>query len=386
MTPPKALLLALSSLIISTCAQSNTTQQEQEQGLHSLFVAAGKQYFGTATETNNFNDGPYQSILNNANEFGQITPENSQKWEVAQPVPNRFDFANSDLVSAKAKANNQLLRCHTLTWHSQLPPFVSSTAWTPQTLRALLRTHLTNLIAHFGGACSSWDVVNEALTETGTYRPSIFFQILGESYIPLSFSIAANATSSLGPQVKKPKLYYNDFNLETSPQKLSGALRIIKLVQSSGIKIDGIGFQAHLTVGQTPSRSSLVAVLQNFTSLGLEVAFTELDVAHPNLPTTDADREQQAKDYVSVVGACLDVEKCVGVTVWQFTDKYSWVPSTFPGKGEACLWTADYEKKPAYFAVKKLLEDAAATATGAGAAATGGATASGVAVATLFLL
>ncbi|KAK4158758.1 glycoside hydrolase [Cladorrhinum sp. PSN259] len=359
MTRPHKLILALSSALLTLAQSNNNSNKTQQGGLHSLFVAAGKQYFGTATETNNLNDAPYQAIVNDVVEFGQLTPENSQKWEVTQPLPNQFSFNQSDLISAKAKSNKQLLRCHTLTWHSQLPPFVSSTAWTPATLRLLLQTHLTNLMTHFRGACFAWDVVNEALTEEGTYRPSIFFQILGESYIPLSFSIAANASAS---DPLRPKLYYNDFNLETNPKKLSGAVRIVQLLQSTKTKIDGLGFQAHLAVGKTPSRQSLTETLQKFTSLGLEVALTELDIAHPSLPPADADREQQADDYVSAVGACLDVEKCVGVTLWQFTDKYSWIPSIFPGTGDACLWTADYQKKPAYFAVRKLLEDATSAA------------------------
>ncbi|KAL2254977.1 hypothetical protein VTK26DRAFT_4448 [Humicola hyalothermophila] len=41
-----------------------------------------------------------------------------------------------------------------------------------------------------------------------------------------------------------------------------------------------------------------------------------------------------------------------------------WVPSTFPGKGEACLYTENYEKKRAYQAVWELLREAAAAAGG----------------------
>ena len=192
----------------------------------------------------------------------------------------------------------------------------------------------------------------------------------------MSFSIAASASAN---DPIKPKLYYNDYNTELFPQKTEGALRIVKLIQSSaasGARIDGVGFQSHLTVGKTPSQAALASTYQSFTALGVEVALTELDIAHPSLPATDADREQQAKDYVAVVGACLAVDKCVGVTLWQFTDKYSWIPGIFPGTGDACLWTADYKKKPAYFAVRQLLESAAGgagtttTTTGSGAAVT----------------
>jgi endo-1,4-beta-xylanase len=226
-------------------------------------------------------------------------------------------------------------------------------------------------MTHYAGQCYAWDVVNEALNEDGTFRESVFFTTLGSAYIPLSFRIAASVDPST-------KLYYNDFNLETSSAKADGAVKIVRLVQEAGVRIDGVGFQAHLNVGQTPSREELAATLNRFVALGVEVAYTELDIAHPTLPASDADREQQAVDYVAAVGSCLDVEACVGVTVWQFTDKYSWVPSTFPGKGDACLYTADYQKKPAYEAVLKLLREAAAAKGGSGSGSgSGGSTGGG---------
>ncbi|KXX77622.1 Endo-1,4-beta-xylanase D [Madurella mycetomatis] len=343
-------ILMISGLLVS--AGRPSAAQEQAQGLHSLMVAAGKLYFGTATETNNFDDAAYQAISTNANEFGMLTPENSQKWEVTQPRQGEFVFTGPDAIAEKAAASRQLLRCHTLTWHSQLPSFVQTTAWTPETLTAVIQTHITNVMTHFAGRCYAWDVVNEALNENGTFRESVFLTTLGDAYIPLSFSVAAAADPD-------SKLYYNDFNLETSAAKADGAARIVGLVRDAGARIDGVGFQAHLTVGQTPSRAELAALLARFAALEVEVAFTELDIAHAALPATDVGRAQQAVDYVAAVGACLDVAACVGVTVWQFTDKFSWVPSTFPGKGDACLFTADYVKKPAYEAVFRLLEEAA---------------------------
>lgn len=79
------------------------------------------------------------------------------------------------------------------------------------------------------------------------------------------------------------------------------------------------------------------------------------------LPPTDAGLVQQGVDYANTVGACLAVSGCVGVTVWDFTDKYSWIPSTFTGAGEACLWFTDYTKHPAYAAVVSVLGGAGTT-------------------------
>lgn len=38
------------------------------------------------------------------------------------------------------------------------------------------------------------------------------------------------------------------------------------------------------------------------------------------------------------------------------SDKYSWVPETFPGEGAALLWDGDYQKKPAYHGTLKALQ------------------------------
>jgi endo-1,4-beta-xylanase len=197
-------------------------------------------------------------------------------------------------------------------------------------------------------------VVNEALGNNGSVESSIFFDVLGESFIPLSFQAAAQADP-------KAKLYYNDFGLENGGRKTNGAVALIKSLQAANVKIDGIGLQAHLVVGQTPSRVKLAGVLGQFTALGIEVALTELDIRHNKVPPNASALAQQAADYISVFGACLDVAKCVGIVLWEFTDKYSWIPSTFPGTGDACLWDEDLQKKPAYTSVSSLLA-AAATA------------------------
>ena len=211
-----------------------------------------------------------------------------------------------------------------------------------------IQAHISNVVGHFKGKCYSWDVVNEALAENGTLRNDVFSQTLGSDYIPISFKAAAAADPAA-------KLYYNDFNLETTKAKADGAVRIVQMLQAANVRIDGVGFQGHFTVGRTPSKASLTATLNRFTAMGMEVAYSELDIAHTKLPPNATALQQQAEDYVSVVGSCLGVQKCVGITVWEPTDKYSWIPSTFPGEGDACLFSANLTKKAAYTSVSSLL-------------------------------
>ena len=168
---------------------------------------------------------------------------------------------------------------------------------------------------------------------------------------------------SLSSDVFLPECsYYNDYNLETAGTKQDMAAQIVQIAKTAGAPLDGIGFQGHLIVGETPSRSTLAASLGRFTALGLEVAYTELDIRFSAVPASASGLVQQGSDYVSVVGSCLDTKGCVGLTQWEFTDKYSWVPATFSGQGEACLYDDDLNKKPAWTSVSSLLA-AAATAS-----------------------
>lgn len=65
-------------------------------------------------------------------------------------------------------------------------------------------------------------------------------------------------------------------------------------------------------------------------------------------PATPQKLEVQKENYERVAKACLAVKNCIGMTVWGISDKYSWIPDTFPGEGAANVWDENYKKKPAY--------------------------------------
>lgn len=155
--------------------------------------------------------------------------------------------------------------------------------------------------------------------------------------------------------------YYNDYNLEYNNAKTDLTVEMVRIIQNAGAPIDGVGFQGHLIVGSTPSRQQLANTLRRFTALGVEVAYTEVDIRHSSLPPNQQALVTQGNDYANVVGSCLDVDGCVGFTVWGFTDKYSWIPNTFPGEGDAMLYDSNFNKKPAWSSVSSVL---AAAATG----------------------
>lgn len=184
-----------------------------------------------------------------------------------------------------------------------------------------MTTHITNEVTHYKGECYAWDVVNEALSDSGGYRDNVFYETIGEYYLPIAFSTAAAADPDA-------KMYYNDYSIEFTGTKLTEALAIVDLIQGAGVQIDGVGLQGHFIVGSVGTASSLASVLEQFTAKGVEVAYTEVDVRHSSLPPTDAEIEQQAVDYAAVVSACLQVDGCVGITVWDFDDKARLPPAS----------------------------------------------------------
>ncbi|KAI9152144.1 Endo-1,4-beta-xylanase D [Paramyrothecium foliicola] len=320
--------------------------------------AAGLMYFGSATDTPGQRERAgleaaypqYDAILADNDEFSQTTPTNGQKWLFTEPQRGVFNFTEGDITANLAKEQGKLLRCHALVWHSQLAPWVETTEWTPEDLTEVITNHIENVAGHYKGQCYAWDVVNEALNEDGTWRESVFYNVLGEDYIKLAFRVA----SEVDPDAK---LYYNDYNIESPNQKAAGVRRIIQMLQDDGIRIDGVGLQAHFVAGRSPSLDQQIEVINSYGAFGVETSYTELDVRIP-LPLNETNLQWQKNAYRDAAGACAQTDSCIGVTTWDFYDPFSWVPYVFPGESNALLWFEDFTKHPAYYGVLAAFKNA----------------------------
>ncbi|PLB55814.1 glycoside hydrolase [Aspergillus steynii IBT 23096] len=339
-------LIALSALPSLGLALS--TGPTKQPGLNSLMEKRGKLYFGTINEVNYLNDTKHTAILSNRNEFGQITPENSQKFAATEPQRGVFNFTNADRLVDRALARGQEVRCHNLVWYNGLPEWLTLGTWDRPTLLDIMENHIKHVVQHYRGRCYAWDVVNEAFNEDGSYRDTIWYKTIGPEYIPLAYELAAK----YDPMAK---LYYNDYGIEFVNNKSVASARLVQDLRAQGVKLDGVGLQGHLPAIQSPNYDDQMAGLKLFTDLGVEVAYTELDV-FIQMPNNAAKTAQQAQAYVDTLRACLDTPKCAGITLWGFYDPYSWVWEGVPGFGDPCLWDARYNKKPVYDEMAKVLK------------------------------
>ncbi|KAK5137700.1 hypothetical protein LTR08_007271 [Meristemomyces frigidus] len=283
--------------------------------------------------------------FNNTHDFEEVTPANTMKFFATEPEQGVFDYSGAETFLSIVTPTKKYIRCHNLIWKSQLSSWVTSPAvpWTNATLSAVLYNHAYNLVSHFGDACYSWDVVNEAFADSpaGAYdNSSIWEQIIGPEYVPMAFQAATDAVRDGNLSVK---LYYNDYGIESAGAKSTAAQTLVSQLKARDIQIDGVGFESHFIVGETPSQSAQQANMEAFIALGVDVVVTELDV-RLSLPPTVATETQQVADFYNTVAACVGAKKgtgshgCVGVVVWDFVDTYSWIPTTFVGQGYGTPW------------------------------------------------
>ncbi|KAI5856215.1 glycoside hydrolase family 10 protein [Durotheca rogersii] len=320
-----------SSASPSATPSSSPGNGGSSNSIDALYRAKGKLYYGTAADSGTLSKAQNAAVIN-AN-FGQLTPENSMKWDAIQPTRGGFNFAGADALVDFAVKNGHSVRGHTLLWYQQLPSYVEAITDAAE-LQSVIENHISTVVGRYKGKIRAWDVVNEIFASDGTLRDCVFTRLLGEDVVRIAFEAARKADPDA-------VLYINDFHLEsaTSAKVTKGMFDHVSKWLAAGVPIDGIGIQGHLG-GGNPTAAGMQAGLEKLAQTGVkELAITELDIV--NAPVDE---------YVKVTNACLAVESCVGITTWGVSDADSWLSQQTP-----LLFDASYKPKAAYTAIVEAL-------------------------------
>ncbi|OGC00201.1 1,4-beta-xylanase [candidate division KSB1 bacterium RBG_16_48_16] len=311
--------------------------------------------------------------------FSSITPENTLKWQAVHPKPDEYDFAAADSFVVLGERLKMFIVGHTLLWHHQTPGWVfkdaSGNPANREILLQRLQQHILTVVGRYKGRIHGWDVVNEAIEDDGEMRKTKWLEIIGDDFIQKAFEYARQADPDA-------QLYYNDFNM-WKPGKRQGVVRMIRELQSKGIRVDGIGLQGHWGFDY-PLLEEAEASILAFAELGVPVMITEMDVnVLPNpgsyrgadisqnfelqkklnpypdmLPDSVQDKlARRYADFFALFHKHRD--KISRVTLWGVYDGQSWL-NNWPVRGRAnypLLFDRHYQPKPAFHAVINVVRD-----------------------------
>lgn len=369
-----SILTLFSLLIMVSCVEKTPEPQTLKEAFKDDF------YIGVALNVDQIlgnTDEKTQTTIQN--QFSSTVSENCLKSMFIQPREGEFFFDEADAYVNYGEAHDMFIVGHALVWHSQAPDWIfvdeEGNDVSREVLIDRMRNHIFTLAGRYKGRIDGWDVVNEAISDNPDeyLRPSKWQQIIGDDFLELAFQFASEAAP-------EAELYYNDYNMHT-PKKRNDAVKLIKNLQSKGIKISGVGMQAHYGL-DTPLEgvdSSIVA----FAELEIKVMVTELDITILPFPSDDATAEvstsfeyqqefnpyadglpadvaaEHAKKYKDLFAIYLKHKDDISrVTFWGLNDGYSW-RNDWPiaGRTDYCLlFDRENEPKAAYNAILSLVK------------------------------
>lgn len=296
-------------------------------------------------------------------EFSYITPENDFKQHNIYPRPGRWNWKQSDAWIEHAAANDQVIRLH-----GPVSPQVSR--WAKEDHRTAAELS-ENMEAFFTALCQRYgkyphvkwmDVVNETVLPNGNWfgpRPGTDkwenpWPKLGydEShplrppiYIKRAFEIAKE-------HAPNTQLIINQHG-SMQPAMWEKIFATVEYLREQGLRVDGIGWQAHIDVGwehEAGNPEALAALIQRAHAMDLSFHVTEKNV----WLREEKDYEAQAETFAAVLRIVLENRHTGQVTwnVWNLSDADSWAALRHLN---GCIFDYDYVPKPAYYALQRVL-------------------------------
>jgi endo-1,4-beta-xylanase len=338
-------------------------------------------YIGVAVSDNQLTGKDPEGIALVQRHFNSIVAENVLKWEEIHPEPDRYNFEPADRFVAFGEKNKMFVVGHTLVWFYQTPDWVfEDESGKPLDREALLKRmkdHIFTVMGRYKGKIHGWDVVNEVIMADGKFRENKWWKIIGEDYVQKAYEYAREADPDA-------ELYYNEYDF-VKPPKCEGVIRLIRNLQSKGVRVDGIGIQGHWFLEYPPIGEIEDAILA-LSALNVKIMVTELDVGvlpfYPcdtparDLSSFDIETQkkynpytdgipdsvlkEQADRYAELFSLFLKHRDKFGrITFWAVHDAQSW-RSYLPIRGRTeypMLFDRAHKPKPAFDAVVNVLRN-----------------------------
>lgn len=304
------------------------------------------------------------------NEFNMISESYSMSMDEIWLGPDEFFFRYADFAATFAREHDMVLRGTHLTWHETLPEWLvegyRSGTYSKDDVRTMVHGYITRVVGRyrekFPEVVRIWNVVNEVIGPGGRtlLRDNFFLEVFGPDYVKTFFLWARAADPDA-------VLYINEYdalgNAADNRTKADQLLRLVKSLRAGGVPVQGVGFQAHVSIDEDISWRYNRKTMRRFARLGLELQLTEVDVLiNDDLSgRTPAKLRRQAGLYRRLFQLCLAVRQCTGVNLWGLVDKYHYInvgAAWWLEQDEdwPLLFGDGYRPKAAYRSVARALE------------------------------
>lgn len=312
--------------------------------------------------------------------FQILTPENCMKPQSIHPKEDQWNFEASDQFAEFARDNKLDVVGHCLVWakDDRTDEWMKQENGQPVSRETLLRrieTHIETVVGRYGDVVTMWDVLNEALADTGDnlLRDSVYSRATGIDFIVTAFKTA---------RAKDPDalLIYNDYN-DHKPEKREKLIRLLTELREKGAPVDAYGMQGHFELGENEI-PQLRKTFDELRKLKIKVVVSELDIDVVTRGRWWADngshreelakydpykdglpseiQQKQIEQYVQLFKLFEEYpDLIVRISFWNLHDGQSWL-NYFPWNrvNYPLLFDRERKPKPAFDAVYETLRSA----------------------------
>lgn len=278
--------------------------------------------FGSAFDREVLSDAHYRTAIAQTCRIGAV--ENSFKFDWLKPRGRDADYSFADRLIDFAQVNQISPKGTAMIWNDWAPDWLK--ALSPREIAAELDRHVFETTARYAGRMWAWGVVNEPFFplhgRDGGFRKGPWLDAMGAEYVGRAFRRAASADPNAHLILNEAFCEQND--------DWGNAIRpllfdLVRRLKDKGVKIDGIGFQAHLKPHLPHDYPRFAAYAAQFAAIGVDVHITELDVDDTSFPDDAAARDRMvAAQITKFLTPALKIPRLASVCVWHLSDRFSW--------------------------------------------------------------
>jgi GH35 family endo-1,4-beta-xylanase len=195
----------------------------------------------------------------------------------------------------------------------------------PEKLRKTYMERIRERIKWVGNRVTEWDAVNHPIAWQGA-------EMLGKKSPQLQ-TLSMDVFHDARRLTDLP-ICINEDQLFRPGKQQEKTYELLAKLKRDGVRVDGLGNQAHFNSSFLPSPEELLRVTDRFTAVVPKQVVTEFDIVAKG-------DDPLAADYLrDCLIACFSHPAYDGFLLWGFWEGSHWIP-------EAALWKKDWTIKPA---------------------------------------